>query len=146
MKDIEAREALRRQWARISSVADEINLESESRVAGWRNAEVLAHLSVQPRLLGQFLATATSANSPHTPAMSLGENLMGTHTLAETIDALARQGARAGKLGFAQSAAVVDAALIAADLNAIVKRSSMEATCYRPSSLMPTRSRSRSMP
>lgn len=116
MDDGKVRNALRRQWDRISNVVDELDLERESRVVGWRNAEVLAHLAVQPRLLGRFLATAGMANA----AMGLEENLAGTHALATSIDALARQDAQAGKFDFARNVIAVDAALAAGDLNATV--------------------------
>lgn len=110
------RNALRRQWERIAAAASGLDLESPSRIEGWRNAEVLAHLSVQPVLLGRFLATANSEEA----IMSLEENLAGTQSLAGPIDAAARQGARDGRIDFARHAREVEPALDAADLDATV--------------------------
>jgi hypothetical protein len=99
-----------------SDVQDELDLERESRVVGWRKAEVLvAHLTVRPRLLGRFLATAGMANA----TMDLEENLACTHALAKSIDALARQDAQVGKFDFAPNADT-RCCLAAADLDAIV--------------------------
>ncbi|HMA46543.1 MAG TPA: type II toxin-antitoxin system VapB family antitoxin [Frankiaceae bacterium] len=47
--------ALRRQRERIAGVSAQRDLEAPSRVHGWRNAEVTAHLAVQPVLPGRFL-------------------------------------------------------------------------------------------
>lgn len=114
--DADVREALRRQWTRIAAAIDKLDIEEKSRVAGWRNAEVLAHLAVQPLLLGRFLVSAETADA----TMGLEDNLAGTHGMAETIDAAARQGAQAGKLDFARNATAVDSALTTADLNATI--------------------------
>ena len=114
--DADVREALRRQWTRIAAAIDKLDIEEKSRVAGWRNAEVLAHLAVQPLLLGRFLVSAETADA----TMGLEDNLAGTHAMAETIDATARQGAQAGKLDFARNATAVDSALTTADLNSTI--------------------------
>jgi len=87
--------ALRRQWAHIASVAGQLDLEAPSRVRGWRNTEVLAHLTIQPALLGRVIVAMTTA-----PTMRLEDNLAGTRALGETADAAARSGAQAGRIDF----------------------------------------------
>jgi hypothetical protein len=115
--------ALRRQWGRIAAASKDLDVDASSRVDGWRNAEVLAHLAIQPVLLGHFLGGASSggaSSGPPEPTMGLEDNLAGTHALAETIDAAARKGAHAGRIDFAQQVAALDAVLMAADINATV--------------------------
>lgn len=114
--DCDIKDVLRRQWERIAAAATQLDMQALSRVQGWRNAEVLAHLAVQPVLLGRFLADAGAAGA----AMCLEDNLAGTHALAERIDTAARQGAEAGRVDFARQAAAVDAALGAADIDATI--------------------------
>ncbi len=104
--------ALRRQWARIASVAGQLDLEAPSRVRGWRNAGVLAHLAVQPVLLARFLDDATT----RAPTMRLEDNLARTRALGEKADAAARSGANAGQVDFAHQAASVDTAPGGADV------------------------------
>ena len=91
-------------------------MEATSRVSGWRNAEVLAHLAAQPVLLARFLADAGSAEAP----VRLAENLAGTHALASTIDIAARHGAEAGKTDFARQAGAVGEVLGSTDVTATV--------------------------
>ena len=83
----DVREALIRQWKLIADAVPTLDLEAESRVSGWRNREVVAHLALQPSLLARFLKTASVAP----PAVSLGANLAGTVTLSEIIDTAARE-------------------------------------------------------
>lgn len=120
--DEELPDVLRRQWARIAAGSAQTELTAPSRVRGWRNAEVMAHLAVQPVLLGRFLADAGTTRA-RTGLMRLEDNLAGTRALADTIDAAAKRGARAGQVDFARQAAGVDAALAAlsaADVTATV--------------------------
>jgi hypothetical protein len=83
---VEVREALVRQWRVVAQAVPALDLELSSRLAGWRNREVLAHLSLQPKLLGRFLATA----SREPAQVTLVANLSGTSAFAETIDRMAR--------------------------------------------------------
>lgn len=108
--------ALRRQWARIAASAARLDLTAPSRVPGWRNGEVLAHLAGQPLLLGRVLANAGTTEA----VVRLEDNLAGTHRLAEMIDAAARRAAQAGQIDLAGQAAAVDAELAAADIAATV--------------------------
>jgi hypothetical protein len=82
----EARDALVRQWEAIGRAMPTIDLERPSRIEGWRNREVVAHLSLQPVLLVRFVATSSN----QAPQVSLGSNLAGTRSLAAVIDAAAR--------------------------------------------------------
>src|ERR1700704_3917597 len=86
------RDALVRQWRVIAREAPSRDLEAESRVAGWRNREVLAHLTMQPALLARFLGTA--ADQP--PQVDLAQNRAGTRNLAELVDSATRDAASAG--------------------------------------------------
>jgi len=85
--------ALVRQWELIADVIPEVDLRKPSRVEGWRNAEVLAHLYVQPHLVMRFLISAKSGK----PRMGVTDNLRGTKALKDLIDSSAREGARLGK-------------------------------------------------
>jgi hypothetical protein len=67
-----ARSALVSQWRAIAIAVPDLDLDRPSRVEGWRNREVLAHLYVQPILLGRFLLTASGQR----PAAALTENLV----------------------------------------------------------------------
>ena len=71
-----------------------LDLETPSRIAGWRNREVLAHLYPQPLLLDRFVAAATD----ETPHVDVAANLAGTASFSNTVDSLARQGADMGKV------------------------------------------------
>jgi hypothetical protein len=85
--------ALVRQWELIADVIPEIVLTRSSRIEGWRNAEVLAHLYVQPHLVVRFLLSAGGG----TPEMGVTDNLIGTRAFKSLIDSSAREGARRGK-------------------------------------------------
>lgn len=80
------RDALFHQWEAIDRAMPLIDLERPSRVEGWRNREVVAHLSLQPVLLVRFIAKS----SYQAPRVSLGSNLAGTRSFAAVIDAAAR--------------------------------------------------------
>ena len=87
--DDDVRAALVRQWELIADLIPEIDLTRSSRVEGWRNAEVLAHLYVQPHLVVRFLLAA----KPRRPNMGLADNLKGTKSFKDQIDSSAREGA-----------------------------------------------------
>ncbi|MBF6555916.1 MAG: maleylpyruvate isomerase N-terminal domain-containing protein [Acidimicrobiales bacterium] len=110
------RSALVRQWRRIAAAAPLVDLHLPSRVGGWRNREVLAHLYVQPILLRRFLLTA----SEQSPSVDVTTNLLGTGAFGGLIDASAREGAELGKFNFADplDAALPD--LLVADLGVTI--------------------------
>ena len=112
----DVRDALVRQWEAIGAAVASVDLEIPSRVAGWRNREVVAHLCLQPALLRRFIATALARHAVVDVAASLG----GTHSLAGLVDASAREAARAGRVDFAKAAGDAVPALRAADLTATV--------------------------
>jgi hypothetical protein len=85
--------ALVRQWELIADLIPEIDLTTSSRVEGWRNAEVLAHLYVQPHLVVRFLISANSGG----PSMGVTDNLRGTRAFKDLIDSSAQEGAKLGK-------------------------------------------------
>jgi hypothetical protein len=110
------RSALVSQWRAIAAAAPQVDLDLPSRVDGWRNREVLAHLYVQPILLSRFLLTA----SGQSPSVDMTANLLGTESFAALIDASAREGAELGKFHFADplDAALPD--LLMADLGVTI--------------------------
>ena len=112
----EVRDALVRQWQAIAAAVATIDLEIPSRVTGWRNREVVAHLCLQPTLLRKFIATAPTQHAVVTVAASLA----GTHSLARLVDASAREAAEAGRVDFAKAVDEAASALRAADLSATV--------------------------
>jgi len=113
----EVRAALVRQWQAIGAAVPGIELDRPSRVDGWRNREVLAHLYVQPIMLGRFLETSGEVRSP---ALTATTNLAGTRSFGAAIDTSAREGAALGKADLAASAERVLPALLAADLGSSV--------------------------
>ncbi len=104
--------ALVDQWQRIAVALRSIDLESPSRIAGWTNREVVAHLAIQPTLLERFLETAAPEQAGR---LSLAANLAGTSALGETIDAVARRSAHAD-LDFESRYRRAVPGLLAADL------------------------------
>lgn len=110
------RDALVRQWRAIAHALPARDLDVASRIAGWRNREVVAHLTMQPALLVQFLGTAAA----EPPRLDAVENLAGTRTFAELIDTATRQAVDAGKIGFAAAAEAAIARLADADLDVTV--------------------------
>ena len=112
----EVRDALIAQWRAVASAIPSRDLETASRVAGWRNREVIAHLTMQPVLLVRFLSTA----SDDAPKLDAAQNLAGTHNLSELVDAAAREAALADKVDFATRAEEAIAVLAAADLGTTV--------------------------
>ncbi len=85
-----------RQWQTIASAVPTIDLDAPSRIRGWRNREVVAHLTLQPILLRRILRTASARE----PRMKLSANLDGTSSLADLIDVTARHDAELGRLDF----------------------------------------------
>lgn len=112
----EVRDALERQWQAIAAAVPAVDLEAPSRVEGWRNREVVAHLCLQLVLLRRFLATASAQH----PTVNLAANLAGTHSFAELIDASAREGAELGRVDLATALDDALPELRAADLAATV--------------------------
>jgi hypothetical protein len=112
---VDVREALVRQWRLVAQAVPLLDLELSSRLDGWRNREVLAHLSLQPRLLGRFLATASS----EVAQITLAANLSGTSAFADAIDRTARLAADRD-LNFAANVERVIPTLEHADLAATV--------------------------
>jgi len=112
----DVRDALVRQWEAIAAAVATVDLETPSRVAGWRNREVVAHLCLQPALLRRFIAAASTRHAVVTVAASLA----GTHSLAGMVDASAREAAEAGRIDFAKAAGEAVPPLRAADLSATV--------------------------
>ena len=110
------RRALVAQWRVIAAAVPGVDLDRPSRVDGWRNAEVLAHLYVQPILLGRFLGTV----SEQRPAVDVTSNLAATSSFAEIIDVSARKGAELGKFSLAHPLERALPALLAADLDTII--------------------------
>jgi hypothetical protein len=111
----DVREPLVRQWRLVARAITSLDLDASSRVEGWRNREVLAHLALQPKLLASFLETSSTAP----PQVSLVANLSGTATLADVIDRAARH-TRDEELTFAENVESVIPALRRADLAATV--------------------------
>ena len=85
----DVRTALLRQWDLIADIVADIELATESRCSGWTNREVLAHLYVQPHLVARFLRSESNEGA----LVGIAENLSGTRTFSELIDASARKGA-----------------------------------------------------
>jgi hypothetical protein len=109
------RAALLRQWRLIADSVGGLDLSAPSRIPGWRNREVLAHLAIQPSLLAKFLRDASATPSQ----VSLVDNLSGTAALAEMIDASARS-ARDEDLDFGARLLHARAAIGDADLSTTV--------------------------
>ena len=112
----EVRDALVRQWQAITAAVATIDLETPSRVARWRNREVVAHLCLQPTLLRKFIATASTQHA----VVPVAASLAGTHSLARLVDASAREAAEADRVDFAKAVDEALRALRAADLSATV--------------------------
>ena len=91
------RAALVRQWELIAGAVPRIDVTAPSRIDGWRNGEVLAHLYVQPHLVIRFLRTASNQE----PEMGIAENLAGTRALKNLIDDSAQEGAALNKFDIA---------------------------------------------
>jgi hypothetical protein len=110
------RDALAPQWRNIARAIPSRDLDTASRIDGWRNREVVAHLAMQPVLLVRFLTTAGS----EPPALRVSDNLAGTRNLAELVDAATRDAAANGRLDFAAAAKTAIERLATADLASTV--------------------------
>lgn len=108
----DVRDALVRQWALLAAAVPQLDLTAPTRLRGWTNRELLAHLAVQPLLLTRFLA----GESPVRAQVSLEANVAGTAALAARIDQAARQAADAGQLDFPSNVRNALPALRDADL------------------------------
>jgi len=115
--DDDVRTALIRQWDRIAEAVPRLDLAAPSRVAGWRNREVLAHLYAQPSLLLRFLESASEAE----PAVRAAENLAGTKGYRELIDASAREGAARDKFDLRLPVERARTAVLTAHLGATIE-------------------------
>jgi len=116
-RDDDVRTALIRQWDRIAEAVPRLDLAAPSRVAGWRNREVLAHLYAQPSLLLRFLESASEAE----PAVRAAENLAGTKGYRELIDASAREGAARDKFDLRLPVERARTAVLTAHLGATIE-------------------------
>jgi len=110
------RDALIRQWRVLAHATRDLDLDGPTRVEGWRNREVVAHLALQPVLLVRFLETASTEPAQ----LSAWENMAGTAGLASVVDETAQRDARTrtADLGAAVDAAVEP--LMTADLSTTV--------------------------
>ena len=113
----DVRTALLRQWDLIAEAVPRIDLAAPSRVAGWRNREVLAHLYAQPSLLLRFLESESAAE----PAVRAVENLAGTKAYAKLIDASARDGAARDRFDLRVPVERARTAVLAAHLGATIE-------------------------
>lgn len=113
----DVRAALLRQWDLIAGAVPRLDLSAPSRVAGWRNREVLAHLYAQPSLLVRFLESASNAQ----PAVRATENLAGTQAYEDLIDASAREGARRNKFDLRVPVDRARASVLHANMDATIE-------------------------
>jgi uncharacterized protein (TIGR03083 family) len=113
----DVRAALLRQWDLIADAVPRIDLSRPSRIAGWRNREVLAHLYAQPSLLVRFLESASKAE----PAARATENLAGTRAYKDLIDASAREGARRNKFDLRVPVRRARASVLQANVEATIE-------------------------
>jgi hypothetical protein len=81
--------ALIGQWGLIADAIELIELSAPNRCTGWTTREVLAHLYVQPHLVARFLRS----ESTDAAVLDITENLSGTRSFSELIDASAHEGA-----------------------------------------------------
>lgn len=113
----DVRSALIRQWESIARALPEIDVAASSRIDGWSNGEVLAHLYVQPHLVIRFLRTASKAE----PDLGVAENLAGTKAFKDLIDTSAREGAKLNKLDLAGPLRAARASVLSAALGETVE-------------------------
>ena len=107
------RSALIRQWELIAEAYPAIDVVAPSRVDGWDNGEVLAHLYVQPHLVAKFLRTASGEG----PDMDVAQNLAATRSYRQLIDASAREGASLHKFDLAGPLEAARASVLSAPLD-----------------------------
>jgi uncharacterized protein (TIGR03083 family) len=100
----------------IADAIDLIELSAATRCTGWTNREVLAHLYVQPHLVARFLPTESDDEA----VLGVTENLSGTRSFSELIDASAREGAALNKVELRGPLDAVRPLLLVADLEATI--------------------------
>ncbi len=105
------------QWELIAEAVPRIELSAASRVDGWRNREVLAHLYVQPGLVIRFLQSGTEGQ----PTMGAAENLSGMRAFHDLIDSSAREGAILGNFDLGIPLAKARTRVLEADLAATIE-------------------------
>jgi hypothetical protein len=112
----DVRVAVIRQWELIADAIELIELSEASRCTGWTNREVLAHLYVQPHLVARFLRS----ESADAAVLGITENLSGTRSFSEMIDASAREGASMNKVELRGPLDAVRRLVLVADLDATI--------------------------
>ena len=113
----DVRSALIRQWELIAEALPGIDVATPSRIVGWSNGEVLAHLYVQPHLAIRFLDMASNAD----PDLGVVENLAGTTAFKDLIDTSAREGALRSKFDIAGPLSAARASVLNASLGQTVE-------------------------
>jgi hypothetical protein len=113
---LDVRSSLIRQWELIAQSIAGIDLSAPSRVDGWTNREVFAHLYVQPRLVAKFLRSESGKQA----TQRVPQNLGGTKSFSELIDSSAREGAALNKVNLGIPLAEVRSLVLSADLNATI--------------------------
>lgn len=113
----DVRSALVRQWELIAVALPRIDIAAPSRIGGWRNGEVLAHLYVQPHLVSRFLRTASDTE----PEMDVTENLAGTKAFKDLADSSAQEGAVLNKFDLAGPLGAAKASVLNADLGKTIE-------------------------
>ena len=109
----DVRTALIRQWELIAEAFPAIDVAAPSRIDGWDNGVVLAHLYVQPHLVAKFLRTASGVE----PDLDVVQNLATTGTYRQLIDASAREGASLHKFDLAGPLEAARASVLSAPLD-----------------------------
>jgi hypothetical protein len=112
----DVRITLIRQWELIADFVELLELSTASRCAGWTNREVVAHLCVQPGLVARFLRTENADKA----GLGVTENLSGTRSFSQLIDASARKGAFLNKVELRGPLDVVRPLVLVADLDATI--------------------------
>ncbi len=110
------RASLIRQWLAVAAAIPRLDLDRPSRVMGWRNREVLAHLYVQPVLVSRLVASASNEDAE----MGIAANLSGTGEFSDLIDTSARGGAASGKFDLAVPLSRTIPVLAEADLTVTI--------------------------
>lgn len=115
--DDDVRPALVRQWELIAGAVPNIDVASPSRIDGWSNGEVLAHLYVQPHLVARFLRTASNK----APQLGVAENLAGTKALKDVIYTSAQEGAMLNKFDIAGPLMATRSSVLSAPLTQTIE-------------------------
>jgi hypothetical protein len=112
----DCRSALVHQWELIAGAVSRIELSAPSRIPGWTNKEVLAHLYIQPHLVARFVRSCSSDE----PLMGTTDNLVGTKTLRDLIDSSAREGSKLNRFDLGVTLAEARALVLRADLHSTI--------------------------